>query len=78
MDSIYFKDPLGMLIELAAYKFEPPAGCTHAQVLLEAHNIRVARGDYAIAEIHVADAIEDLVHRQQGSLSDDRSAKNSW
>ena len=24
MDSIYFKDPLGLLIELAAYRFEPP------------------------------------------------------
>ena len=76
MDSIYFKDPLGMLIELAAYKFEPPVGCTHAQVLLEAHKIRVERGDYAIAEIHVADAVEALVERTQGSLSGDRSAKN--
>ena len=24
MDSIYFKDPLGLLIELASYRFEPP------------------------------------------------------
>ena len=37
MDSIYFKDPLGLLIELASYRFEPPAGHTHADVLLEAH-----------------------------------------
>ena len=37
MDSIYFTDPLGLLIELASYRFEPPAGCTHADVLLEAH-----------------------------------------
>ena len=29
MDSIYFKDPLGLLIELAAYRFEPPWGWTH-------------------------------------------------
>ena len=28
MDSIYFTDPLGLLIELAAYRFEPPAGHT--------------------------------------------------
>ena len=34
MDSIYFKDPLGLLIELASYRFEPPAGHTHADVLL--------------------------------------------
>ena len=37
MDSIYFTDPLGLLIELASYRFEPPAGVTHAEVLLEAH-----------------------------------------
>ncbi len=24
MDSIYFTDPLGLLIELASYRFEPP------------------------------------------------------
>ena len=49
MDSIYFEDPLGLLIELASYRFEPPAGYTHADVLLEAHRIRVERGDYNIA-----------------------------
>ena len=38
MDSIYFEDPLGLLIELASYRFEPPHGFTHAEVLLEAHN----------------------------------------
>ncbi len=26
MDSIYFTDPLGLLIELASYRFEPPHG----------------------------------------------------
>ena len=35
MDSIYFTDPLGLLIELASYRFEPPAGHTHAEVLLD-------------------------------------------
>ena len=49
MDSIYFEDPLGLLIELASYRFEPPVGYTHADVLLEAHKIRVERGDYNIA-----------------------------
>ena len=41
MDSIYFEDPLGLLIELASYRFEPPVGFTHADVLLEAHKLRV-------------------------------------
>jgi catechol 2,3-dioxygenase-like lactoylglutathione lyase family enzyme len=78
MDSIYFNDPLGLLIELASYRFEPPAGYTHPDVLLEAHRIRVARGDYNIAPVHLADAIEQLVTRARESLSDDRSAKNPY
>jgi catechol 2,3-dioxygenase-like lactoylglutathione lyase family enzyme len=78
MDSIYFKDPLGLLIELASYRFEPPFGHTHADVLLEAHRIRVERGDYNIAQIHLADAIEGLVARSRESLSDDRGAKDPY
>src|SRR6201988_626013 len=72
MDSIYFTDPLGLLIELASYRFEPPAGHTHAEVLLAAHRIRVERGDYNIAPIHMADAIEQLVTGTRGSASGDR------
>ena len=70
MDSIYFEDPLGLLIELAAYRFEPPAGHTHAEVLLEAHKLRVERGDHHIAQVHLADAIEDMTKRSRESLSD--------
>ena len=62
MDSIYFEDPLGLLIELASYRFEPPFGYTHADVLLEAHKLRVERGDYNIAQEHLADAIEAAGH----------------
>jgi len=78
MDSIYFEDPLGLLIELASYRFEPPFGYTHADVLLEAHKIRVERDDYNIAQEHLADAIETLVARSRLSLSDDRSAKDPY
>jgi catechol 2,3-dioxygenase-like lactoylglutathione lyase family enzyme len=78
MDSIYFEDPLGLLIELASYRFEPPFGYTHADVLLEAHKLRVERGDYNIAEEHLADAIEALVLRSRPSLSDDRAPKNPY
>jgi catechol 2,3-dioxygenase-like lactoylglutathione lyase family enzyme len=78
MDSIYFQDPLGLLIELASYRFEPPTGVTHAAVLLEAHRIRVDRGDDHIERIHVADAIEALVARSQESLSTDRSPKHPY
>jgi catechol 2,3-dioxygenase-like lactoylglutathione lyase family enzyme len=78
MDSIYFTDPLGLLIELASYRFEPPFGYTHSDVLLEAHKLRLARGDYNIAEIHLADAIEMMIARSRPSLSDDRSPKNPY
>ena len=78
MDSIYFEDPLGLLIELAAYRFEPPSGHTHADVLLEAHKLRVERGDYNIAQIHLADAMEALVLRSRASLSEDRSPRNPY
>jgi catechol 2,3-dioxygenase-like lactoylglutathione lyase family enzyme len=78
MDSIYFNDPLGLLIELASYRFEPPFGYSHADVMLESHKIRVARGDYNIAEIHLADAIEVLTARNRGSLSSDRGPKDPY
>jgi catechol 2,3-dioxygenase-like lactoylglutathione lyase family enzyme len=78
MDSIYFEDPLGLLVELSSYRFEPPHGYMHADVLLEAHKIRVERGDYNIAQEHLADAIETLVRRSRESLSDDRSPKDPY
>jgi len=78
MDSIYFEDPLGLLIELASYRFEPPHGLTHAEVLLESHKLRVERGDRNIDQEHLADALEALVRRSRESLSDDRSPKDPY
>lgn len=78
MDSIYFKDPLGLLIELASYRFEPPRGWTHTDVLFEAHQLRVERNDYAINEQTLADAIERLAERNQRSLSSDRDARDPY
>ncbi len=65
-------------MELASYRFEPPHGNTHTDVLLEAHILRVERGDPNIDRIHLTDAIERLVTRSQASLSDDRSPKNPY
>lgn len=64
MHSLYFRDPLGQLLELACYKFEPPVGSTHADVLREAHTIRVARGAKNIADEHLADAVEALSRKR--------------
>ncbi|WP_428647283.1 VOC family protein [Roseibium sp.] len=78
MDSIYFRDPLGLLIELASYRFKPPEGVSMGEVMLEAHKLRVACGDYNIQEVHLADAIENLTRKTRGSLSGDREAKNPY
>jgi catechol 2,3-dioxygenase-like lactoylglutathione lyase family enzyme len=78
MDSIYFEDPLGLLIELASYRFEPPFGYTHSDVLFEAHRLRLERGDYNIDREHLADAIEELIRRSRPSLSDDRAPADPY
>jgi catechol 2,3-dioxygenase-like lactoylglutathione lyase family enzyme len=78
MYSIYFRDPLGQRIELASYKVEPPAGCTHAQVLYEAHRLRVAEGAHHIVDSHLSQAIEILTRRTQPSLSTDREPKHAY
>ncbi len=78
MYSIYFRDPLGFLIELACYKFEPPAGTSHAEVLLEAHLQRQARGDHHIVDEHLADAIEAMTRRAARSLSEDRGPRDPY
>jgi glyoxalase family protein len=78
MDSIYFEDPLGLLIELASYRFEPPHGHTHADVLMQAHRLRVEWGEHHIDRVHVADAIEALAESSRASLSEDRSPKKAY
>jgi glyoxalase family protein len=65
MDSIYFRDPNGQRLELACYKFVPPDGYTYADVLAAAHRIRVAAGDYNVADRHLAEAIEELSQRKE-------------
>ena len=68
MDSIYFRDPNGQLIEMACYKFTPPEGYTLADVLDAAHRLRVAAGDYNVADSHLADAIAELTERRAPTL----------
>jgi catechol 2,3-dioxygenase-like lactoylglutathione lyase family enzyme len=77
-DSVYFTDPLGLLIELASWKFEPPDGMTHVEVIMAAHRLRLARGARAIGEADIAEAIEALVLERRPSLSADRAPKDPW
>jgi glyoxalase family protein len=65
MDSIYFRDPNGQLLEMACFKFTPPQGSTVADVLSTAHRIRLEAGDYAITDKHLADAIAELTSQKQ-------------
>ena len=73
MYSFYFRDPLGQFYELACYKFDPPVGATHTDVLFEAHKLWMVRQDE-----HLADAIALLTQRARQSLSTDHSAKNPY
>ena len=60
MDSLYFRDPLGLLVELASYKFDPPQGRTHAEVLALAHRLRLERDGKAVETADVAEALKRL------------------
>jgi len=64
MDSIYFRDPNGQLLEMACFKFVPPQGYTVADVLNTAHRLRLERGDYNIMDNHLADAIAELSEKR--------------
>ncbi len=69
MWSMYFLEPCGHRIELACYKFEPPAGHSHAEVLRRAHGLRVVRGAMNIEDVDLADAIEALVEGDSLTIS---------
>jgi catechol 2,3-dioxygenase-like lactoylglutathione lyase family enzyme len=60
MDSIYFRDPLGLLIEIAAYTFTPPKGESHASVISKAFDLRKQAGAAAISREHVKAAVAAL------------------
>ena len=60
MYSIYFRDPRASCWSSPPTSSSRPPAPRHADVLREAHNIRVARGAYNIADEHLADAIELL------------------
>ena len=60
MDSLYFREPLGLLVELASYKFEPPLGFSYGDVLAKAHKLRLKRRATNIQDEDIALAIRDL------------------
>ena len=78
MYSIYFRDPLGQLFELACYKFAPPVGYSEAQVLHLAGKLRTEEKAYNITDKHLADAIEILTRESTVSLSAERGPKNPY
>ena len=78
MWSCYFRDPLGLRLELASYKFELPRGVLPSTLMYEAHQARVLNGDDSIADEHLATALEKIIRNTTPSLSDDRSPKNPY
>lgn len=70
MDSIYFRDPNGQQLEMACYKFVPPEGYSHADVLAIAHRLRVEAGRYCIEDVHLTDAITELIERKNAPFGD--------
>ena len=74
MDSIYFRDPNGQLLEMACFKFVPPEGYTIADVLRTAHRIRVQSGDYNISDKHIADAIAELTEKRTPAYEEEKPA----
>lgn len=64
MNSIYLRDPNGMKVELACYKFQTPEGFRDVDVLMTAQRLRVERGAHHITEEHLADAIEHLISKR--------------
>ena len=55
--------------EIASYRFIPPLGATHADVLRKAHLMRLELGDYNINQKHLELAIEKLSKNMRPSLS---------
>jgi glyoxalase family protein len=74
MDSIYLRDPNGLKVELACYKFETPEGFRDVDVLMKAHALRVQRGDHHITDEHLADAIEALLATRARLAADEQAA----
>ena len=67
MDSIYFRDPNGLNLELACYKFRAPVGIRDTDILRLADALRRQAGAYNITEEHLADAIEQLMSERAGA-----------
>ena len=79
MDSIYFEDPLGLLIELASYRFEPPHG-SHAR-RRAARGAQAPRGARRLQhrpESTSRTRSRRSSRRSRESLSDDRSPKDPY
>ena len=60
MNSLYFREPLGHMIELACYKMEAPEGVSWGEILKKAYELRMARGVAAIETEDLKAAIDAL------------------
>ena len=58
------------LIELSCRKFETPDGASHADLPAVAHRMGVERDDSDMQDVHLADALREIVRKTRKSLSD--------
>ncbi len=64
MESIYFREPLGLLIELSSYKFIPPPNYTHGQVLEKANDFRIKRNGLNLGDEDILSALKYLTQNE--------------
>src|SRR5579885_1336192 len=68
MDSIYFRDPNGPLLEMACYKIVPPEVYIVVDGRVTSQRTLVAAGAYSIQDTPLADAIAELTRRKGISM----------
>jgi glyoxalase family protein len=69
--SIYFKDPNGVRIELLVWLTSPPPDLTQAEIIREAHAVRIARGANYVEDQDVQAAILELRAKKLAAMVDD-------
>ena len=79
MDSIYFRDPLGQLYELASYRFEPPAGRQPCRGAARGASASASRAATTTSAKSISPTrSRRMIRRDRGSLSADRAPKDPY
>lgn len=66
---VFLEDPNGVLITLTAWNTEPPPGMPRALVLVRAAAIRERAGAAFVEDIHIQQAIAEIIRDSRGPAS---------